>query len=296
MTNKAQREAQSVRKVTWIGLFANLFLTAIKFTAGIFGRSQAIIADAVHSLSDSITDVAILVGSVFWARPSDADHPYGHRRIETIITIFIGLALATAGVGLGWEGLTSMQEVRSEPPGMIAFYAACLSIVVKEILYRWTIRVGRQVKSSALVANAWHHRSDAISSLPAALAVGGAVIFPKWTFLDHVGAVVVSIFILQAAFKIVWPGIRELTESGAPVEITRQFSRIAKQTEGVSEVHALRSRYIGSRMYVDMHIVVDGNLTVLEGNRIAHAVADRIQEEEADVIDVVVHVDPIEEK
>ena len=188
-----------VRKVTWIGLLINIGLSILKFAAGYFGRSQALIADAIHSLTDTTTDVAVIAGSHFWFRPPDENHPYGHRRLETLVTVFIGLMLAAAGIGIGWDAVSTLHEKDSSSPGWIALYAAMLSILTKEVLYRWTAVAGKRVKSSALAANAWHHRTDAISSIPVLIAVGGALIFPSWSFLDHVGAVVVSIFIMHAA-------------------------------------------------------------------------------------------------
>ena len=210
---------QTIRKVTWVGLVANLLLAIFKFAAGYWGKSQAVIADAVHSLTDLVTDIAVIVGSHFWARPPDHDHPYGHRRLETLVTIFIGAVLAAAGLSIGWEALTGLKQDGAARPGWIAAAAALLSIICKEILYRWTGSTGQKLKSPALAANAWHHRSDAISSIPVLMAVGGSILFPSWSFLDGLGAVIVSLFILQAAMRILWPGLLELVDSGAPVAI-----------------------------------------------------------------------------
>jgi cation diffusion facilitator family transporter len=283
-----------VRKVTWIGLFVNLFLSGLKFTAGVYGRSQALIADAVHSLTDTTTDIAVIAGSHYWSRPPDEDHPYGHRRLETVVSIFIGIMLAAAGAGIGWQALSTLHEKHGSPPGWIAVLAAIVSIACKELIYRWTAAVGKRVKSSALAANAWHHRTDAISSLPVLVAVGGAKLFPSWSFLDRVGAAVVSVFILHAAIKIIWPGISELIDVGAPKEIQRRIKTITLKNSGVKEVHKIRTRYISTSIQVDMHIVVDGTITVREGHSIADDVQDRIIAEIPEVLDVVVHVDPAE--
>mgnify|MGYP001814710859 FL=1 len=207
-----------VRKVTWVGLWVNLFLAAIKFTAGLYGRSQALVADAIHSLTDLTTDIAVIAGSHYWSRPPDENHPYGHRRLETLVTVFIGLVLIAAGIGIGWKAISALQEKQTAAPGWIAVFAALLSIVCKESIYRWTAATGRRVKSPALAANAWHHRTDALSSLPVLIAVAGARVFPSWSFLDRVGAVIVSIFILHASIKIIWPGISELIDVGAPTD------------------------------------------------------------------------------
>ena len=287
------RERQ-VRKVTWIGLSLNLFLSALKFAAGYFGKSQALVADAIHSLSDTTSDIAVIAGSHYWSRPPDEDHPYGHRRMETLVSIFIGIMLLAAGLGIGWEGISSLRQKQATPPGWIALVAAFISIVSKEIIYRWTAAAGRRVKSSALAANAWHHRTDAISSLPVFIAVGGALIFPSWSFLDRVGAVIVSIFILHAAIKIIWPGISELIDVGAPEEIQASIKGCALKIKGVLDAHAIRTRYISTSIQVDLHIVVDGSITVREGHTIADDVRDCIIEDIPDVVDVVVHVDPPE--
>ena len=281
-----------VCKVTWIGLVTNIGLSGLKFAAGYFGRSQALIADAIHSLTDTTTDIAIIAGSHYWSRPADETHPYGHRRLETLVTAFIGIMLVAAGIGIGWEAIFTLHKKQAATPGWIAFFAAMASIVVKEVLYRWTAAVGKKIKSPAIAANAWHHRTDAISSLPVLMAVGGALIFPDWSFLDRVGAVIVSIFILHAAIKIIWPAVGELIDAGAPEEIQKRIMEIASSTLGVREVHAIRSRYISSSIQVDLHIVVDGTISVREGHTIADSVEDNIICGIPEILEVVVHVDP----
>jgi len=256
------------------------------------GQSQAVIADAVHSLTDTTTDLAVSAGSHYWSRPPDDSHPYGHRRLETLITAFIGLMLAGAGIGIGWQAISTLHEQEAAPPAWIALVAALVSILVKEGLYRWTAIAGKKIKSPALAANAWHHRSDAISSLPVLVAVGGAFIFPSWSFLDHVGAVIVSIFILHASMKIIWPAISELVDTGAPEEIQKKIEEISCSHRGVQQVHKIRTRYISSSIQVDMHIVVDGSITVREGHTIADEVENHIMKAIPEVLDVVIHVDP----
>ena len=295
-TSTADTEAKEriVRKVTWVGLWINLVLAAVKFAAGIFGRSQALTADAIHSLSDLTTDIAVIAGSHYWSRPPDENHPYGHRRLETVVTVFIGIVLISAAIGLGWKAISTLQAHQVSPPGWIAVLAALVSIVCKESLYRWTAASGRRVKSAALAANAWHHRSDAISSLPVLIAVAGAKVFPSWSFLDRVGAVIVSIFILHASIKIIWPGLSELIDVGVPTETRKKIRDIALKNEGVLQVHDIRTRYISSSIQVDLHIVVEGLLTVREGHDIADDVRARIVDALPEVLDVIVHVDPPE--
>ena len=283
-----------VRKVTWVGLLVNLFLAAIKFIAGIYGRSQALVADAIHSLTDLTTDIAVIAGSHYWSRPPDENHPYGHRRLETLVTVFIGVVLIAAGIGIGWKAISTLQAKPAVSPGWIAVFAALVSIVSKESIYRWTAVTGRRAKSAALAANAWHHRTDALSSIPVLIAVAGARVFPSWSFLDCVGAVIVSIFILHASIKIIWPGLSELIDVGAPTETRKKIRDIALKNEGVLQVHDIRTRYISSSIQVDLHIVVEGLITVREGHDIADDVKARIIDTIPEVLDVIVHVDPPE--
>jgi len=285
---------QYIRKITWIGLILNLFLSVLKFWAGVVAASQTLLADAVHSLSDCTTDVAVIVGSYYWSKPADENHPYGHRRLETLVTVFIGIVLCSAAIGIVWKAITTLNEPPAAPPGWLALFVVLFSIISKEILYRWTAAIGKRIKSPALVANAWHHRTDAISSIPALLAIGGAIILPAWTVLDHMGAVVVSIFIFQAALKIAWPGLREMAETGASEETLDRIRVIVCQNEAVVQVHGLRTRYVGNNLQVDMHVVVDGSITVARGHDIAEDVKARILEENMDVLDVVVHIEPRE--
>jgi cation diffusion facilitator family transporter len=283
-----------VRKVTWVGLWANLFLAGFKFIAGISGRSQALVADAIHSLTDLTTDIAVIAGSHYWSRPPDDDHPYGHKRLETLVTVFIGIVLIAAGIGIGWRAISTLQQKNAAPPGWIAVLAAIVSIVCKEAIYRWTATTGKRVKSPALAANAWHHRTDALSSLPVLVAVAGAKAFPSWSFLDHFGAAVVSIFILHASIKIIWPAVSELIDAGVPTETRKKIRAMVLKNEDVLQVHDIRTRYISSSIQVDLHIVVDGTITVRAGHVIADDVRDRIVEEISEVLDVIVHVDPTE--
>jgi cation diffusion facilitator family transporter len=280
--------------VTWVGLWVNVFLAIIKFTAGIYGKSQALVADAIHSLTDLTTDIAVIAGSHYWSRPPDENHPYGHRRLETLVTVFIGVVLIAAAFGIGWKAISALREKHAVPPGWIAVFAALASIVCKESIYRWTAITGRRVKSPALAANAWHHRTDALSSIPVFIAVAGARVFPSWSFLDHVGAVIVSIFILHASIKIIWPGISELIDVGAPTETRKKIRDIALKNENVLQVHDIRTRYISTSIQVDLHIVVEGLITVRQGHDIADDVRARIIDAIQEVLDVIVHVDPPE--
>ncbi len=289
----ADRE-KNIRRVTWIGFFVNVLLSIFKIVAGTIGHSQAIVADGIHSASDTVTDIAVIIGSYFWSKPPDANHPYGHKRLETLVTLFIGSMLIIAGVAIGWEAIITMKEKHAHPPSMIALAAAAASIVVKEILYRWTVVVGKRIKSMSLVANAWHHRLDSFSSIPAFIAVGAAIIFPEWTFLDHAGAIFISALIFHAALKIILNGFKELVDIGAPEDICDEIKRLATEHPAVFQAHAIRTRYMGSSIQVDLHLVLDGKMTVFEGHEIAENIKGIIIENGPDVIDVEIHIEPFE--
>ena len=288
------QRCREVRKITLVGLLVNLGLAGMKFTAGVLGNSQALVADAVHSLSDLITDFSLLIGVKFWSAPADEHHPHGHGRIEILIAAGIGLFLGGAAIGIAYHGITSIRAPRDETIGGIALVAAIVSIVCKELVYQWTIRVGRRIKSQAVIANAYHHRSDAISSLPAAIAVAVATFQPQLIVLDSVGAIVVSIFILQAAWRIVTPALAQLVDRAAPEEAKIEIIKIAMKTPGVRCVYAVRTRYIGGGLQVDLRIRVDPELSVRVGHDISEEVSRRLREEGPEVLDVVVHLEPWE--
>lgn len=292
MDDESKTESSAVQRVAWVGLLGNLALCGVKFVAGTVGRSQAVVADAVHSLSDSVTDVAVIVGARYWTRGADANHPYGHRRIETLVTIFVGTILLIAGLGIGWRAILSFRDHNQETPSLIALLAAMLSVVCKEVLYHWTMKRGKQLKSSSLQANALHHRSDAFSSIPASIAVACALFFPDWHFLDTVGAVVVAVFILHAGYRIIWPALSEITESGAPSEVRARIIDIAEAVSGVKEIHGFRSRYVGSHLHIDLHALVDASMRVDAAHEIASTISRQVTREVSDVRDVVVHIEP----
>jgi len=285
-----------INRVTWVGFAVNLGLSILKFLAGYFGSSQAVIADAVHSLSDMSTDVAILLGVKYWTAPADEKHPYGHHRIETMITVFIGLALLAVAVGLAYNAIVTIRDDDARQPGVIALVAAVISIFSKEILFRWTIKIGQQVKSTAVVANAWHHRSDALSSIPAAIAVAVALVYPNLAFVDHIGALVVSVFILIVAWNITSQALNVLADRGAAQKETEEIYGIAMRVEHVQAVHAIRTRQLGSSLHVDLHVKVDPNMSVKAGHDVSEIVKHELIARGPNVIDVVVHLEPFEGK
>ena len=281
-----------IRKVTVVGLITNVVLSATKLLGGILGNSHAVVADGVHSLSDTATDLAILIGVRFWTAPPDDNHPHGHHRIETLVTTIIGIVLAAVAIGMLVDAVAALRNPVAAPPSWFAFAVAVLSIAVKETLYRYTIGAGRRIKSSAVIANAWHQRSDMMSSIPAALAVLGTKLMPEWTLLDSVGAIIVSILILRAAYHIVSPALAQLVDTGASIEVCDKIMALAMEIPGVLHVHAVRTRYMGTGLTVDMHIEVDGEMTVRDGHALSVRVKRRLIQKGPDISDVVVHLEP----
>jgi len=285
----------NIKRVTWWGLIINLGLSGLKFVTGIIGSSQAVVADAVHSLSDLSTDFAVIFGVKFWSAPPDDKHPYGHGRIETLITLGIGIVLALVAIGIGKNALFTIREVHIRQPEWIAITGPLISILVKEFLYRWTRNVGRKSNSPAVVANAWHHRSDALSSLPVLIAVIAAEIEPELAFLDHVGALIVSLFILKVAWDTAKPALAELSGQGADPVTCQKIEEIVSGLDGVQGLHAVRTRKLGSDVYVDLHVLVPGDITVNRGHDIAEKVKVELIEQEPLITDVIVHIEPADE-
>jgi cation diffusion facilitator family transporter len=291
-TTEPEKVVTAVQRVTLWGLAVNIMLSALKFTVGIMGGSQAIVADAIHSLSDTTTDLAVLFGVRFWTAPADDHHPYGHWRIETIITTCIGISLATVAIGISYNAITTLHTRGSTSPHLIALIGAIASIISKEILYRWTLKVGRATRSPAVIANAWHHRTDALSSIPAALAVLLARISPDWAFADHIGAIVVSGFVLHAAWGITRRATADLLDKAAPPSVKQEIEAVALRISGVETVHKIRTRAMGPGIYLDLHVLVNGDLTVREGHDISETVRQALLKDGPAILDVVVHLEP----
>ncbi|MBN2717101.1 MAG: cation transporter [Deltaproteobacteria bacterium] len=291
-TSAAGNTAQTVRQVSIIGLVLNLFLSGLKILAGLIGASQAVVADGFHSLSDCITDIIVIIGVKYWSMPPDENHPYGHQRIETIVSIVVGLALAATAVSLGYKAAVSISQTPASQPGVIALVAALFSIGFKEALYQYTVRVGKKIRSSALEANAWHHRSDAFSSIPVAIAVVAIWIFPQFRFIDSIAAILVSLFILHTAWKIVRPNIAQLTDEAAAAQIIAQIESVSRQVPGVEDIHAIRTRNAGADVFVDLHVLVKKHLTIDEGHNIARNVKRSLIAANDCIRDVLVHIEP----
>lgn len=292
----AEQNTTEVRKVTIYGLILNAVLTVLKIIIGYLGNSSSVIADGVHSLSDCSTDIAVIIGVKYWNKAPDDDHPYGHRRIEAMISTFIGLALATVGIFLIYGAIVKLHNKEYMIPEWTTFWIAIISILAKEILYRWTMKKADVLKSTALKANAWHHRSDAISSIPVALAIGVTKYDPSWAMLDPIASVAVSFFILQAAYMIAQPSLYELADAGASEAALEKIKGIVTSVEGVQSVHCIRSRYHGNGLHVDLHIQVNPNITVKEGHAIAGHAKRHLLEDGPEIVDVLVHLEPGEDK
>ncbi|MCD4701915.1 MAG: cation diffusion facilitator family transporter [Candidatus Aegiribacteria sp.] len=279
-------------RITLAGLILNVFLSGFKLAGGILSSSHALVADGVHSLSDCVTDVAILIGAKFWTKPSDANHPHGHARIETIIAGFIGLFIIFTGLYIAWKSFGAIMNPPVKPPDWPAFAVAMTAILAKGILSRWTLRTSRKLKSPALAANAMHQRSDAVSSIPVAVVVLAARIDHSLVVLDGIGGVFVSIFILKLGINIFQSAMWQLSDTAAPTEIIEELRRIALSVDGVADVHNLRTRYQGDGIQADMHIVVDGRMPLAEAFFILKEVERNLCMIGPGVVDVLVRLEP----
>ncbi len=279
-------------RATIVGSIVNLLLVVFKLWVGFASRSQALVADGIHSLSDLFSDFIVILGLSWGRQVADEDHPYGHARIETISGMIVGILLILIGLGIAYSAISSIRAHDVSRPGVFAIYAAVISIVLKEGLYWYTVAVGRRLRSPALIANAWHHRSDALSSVAVLIGVGATYIRPEWHLADSLAALVVTFFILKVGGQLTWSAFRELADTAPGKEITDQLSERAYRVLGVRQVHDLKARFSGSQIFVELHIVVDPKITVEQGHAIAHEVRVRLLQEFVDVTRVIVHMDP----
>ena len=276
-------------KVTIIGILANITLSVIKFIGGIIGNSTAMVADAVHSLSDLFTDTIVLVTHKISQIPKDEDHPYGHGRAESIGTTAIGIIIIFAGIGLAYEGWNIIQSESPPIPEPIAAGMALVSIFIKEWLFRYTYSVGKKSNSSLLIANAWHHRSDAISSIAALVGIIGSMM--GYPMLDPIAAAMVGFMIIHVGYKLTRGGFRDLMDTALSEKDTRDIQGVIDEISGVIKTHDLRTRKIGGEVLIDVHIQVDSDLTVTEGHEIAERVRRNLINRYPKTQDVLVHVD-----
>ena len=289
---------KELTKVTLVGSAGNLVLLLFKFTAGIVGHSAAMIADAVHSLSDFVTDLIVLVFVRVSARPQDASHDYGHGKFETLATLFVALALVGAAIGIIVSGAVKfaswLQGGTLETPGMLALWAALISIVVKEVLFRYTVSKGRKLDSPAVVANAWHHRSDALSSIGAAIGIGGAIALgERWAVLDPLASIVVGAMLVKVAWDLLKSSTGELTDMSLPEETEHEIEDIIRSFQEVSEPHNLRTRRIGNRIAIEAHVRLDGDMSLHDAHEIVSAIECRIRERFGSSTIVTIHMEPV---
>ncbi len=292
------RREKEIYRVTLVGSAGNVALLTFKFIAGVLGHSSAMIADAVHSLSDFLTDLIVIVFVKISAKPQDTSHDYGHGKFETFASFIIGLALIAAATGIIVAGGVKLADwaggAQLAAPGKLALWAALLSIAVKEILYRYTAYEGKRLQSQAMVANAWHHRSDALSSIGAALGIGGAIVLgDRWTVLDPLASIVVGLVLVKVAVGLLKTSVGELTESSLPEDTEREIEDIIKAEQGVAEPHNLRTRHIGNRIAIEAHIRMDGGTTLTEAHDHASAIERRLKERFGETTHITLHMEPL---
>ena len=291
-----EREKEISRVTVW-GAACNLLLSAVKLTAGLVGRSSAMVADAIHSLSDLVTDAVVLVMVRLSARGRDKDHDYGHGKYEPLATAIISIVLLIVGVELMAGGVTKIKTILGggevPMPGYIALGAAVLSIVVKEGLYRWNSRVGKRLDSTAMVANAWHNRSDALSSVGSAIGIGGAILLGgKWIILDPIVACIISVVIVVVAVKMAYPAVRQLTDASLPDDVEDRIVGIIESVNGVGDVHELKTRRNGPDHIIAAHLVVDPRMSVQEAHNLMTEAENRLKKEFGPKTQVSLHVEP----
>ena len=286
-----------IYRITLTGSIVNILLLVFKFIAGILGNSTAMIADAIHSLSDFLTDIIVIVFVRLSSKPADHDHDYGHGKYETLATSVIGMALAVVAFMLGKDGIEkiiyALQGNQLESPGIIAFWAAILSIVLKEWIFRATRKVAKEENSKALEANAGHHRSDALSSIGTAVGIGGAVMLGNnWAILDPIAAIVVCILIIVTAFKIIRQASGELLEESLPKDIEDRIEQIAYQDPLVSDIHKLHTRRIGNIIAIEMHLRMPSDVTLAESHIHANSIEKSLKQEFGNGTHIMLHIEP----
>ncbi len=284
-----EREGR-IRSITLWGIVANIFLMAVKIFSGVLIRSSALIADGFHSLSDLATDFVVLAGTRVSNRPPDEAHPYGHKRFETLATQVVGLILLAVGFGFVWKAGASIYSGEMNFPGGIVLVVAGISVVAKEILFVLTRKISRETHSTALYANAWHHRSDSLSSL--AVLIGGVAGLLGWGYADNVATIVVGLMIAGVAGRILYEGLIEITEHSADKESIETISQILSEELDVLDWHALRTRRVGGELFVDLHLLVDPELSVRNSHVICERVEKKIDRELRKPVNVLIHIEP----
>lgn len=278
------------QRITVIGIVKNIFLAVIKIIFGISGQSQALIVDGLHSVADLLTDILVLIAAKYGSQHADSNHPYGHQRIETAATVALAALLIITGAFILFDTVQDLIKARHLQPTIMVLWIAIGSAVINELLFHLTKRVGKRIRSNLLIANAWHHRSDAASSIIVATGVAGALL--GYGYLDTVAALMVGILIIKMGAELAWSSIQELVDTGVDEQTLTKMQHIIKTVPGVKSIHQLRNRGMGGSIYVDVHIQVNPFLTVSEGHHIAQQVHHTLMQEMPEVTDVTVHVDP----
>lgn len=296
-TFAAMERCKEIYKVTLVGGAVNVILLLFKFVAGIVGHSAAMVADAIHSLSDFVTDVIVLVFVRISGKPEDKSHDYGHGKYETLAMTIIGMALLAVAIGIVYSGMTKIiawaNGTQLEAPGMLALWAALLSVLLKEGVYRYSMVKARKLNSQAVEANAWHHRSDALSSIGTAVGIGGAIFLgQRWTVLDPVASVIVGLFIVKVSVDLLRDGIGDLMEQSLPDVIEDEILGLVASLPDVAEPHELRTRRIGNHYAIELHILMDGDISLKEAHDKASEVEDLLRERYGEETHVAVHVEP----
>lgn len=294
----SDQRTRKIYRVTLLGMFINIVLFAFKLVAGIVGRSGAMIADAVHSASDFATDIVVLAFVRISAKPRDNDHAWGHGKYETLASLIIGVALFAVGAEIlidSAEKITAVASGEVLPrPGVIALIAAAVSIVVKEALYQWTVRVGRQIDSPSVIANAWHHRSDALSSVGALLGIGAAYFLgDKWRIADPIAAIVVAALIIKVAVDLCRTALAELLEKSLPQDVEEEILSIISAIPNVYKPHNLRTRRIGADIAIEVHIRVDGEMSVYASHEISREIERALRARFGERTAVAIHIEPL---
>lgn len=298
---ETKEREKRIYRVTLMGSVVNVILLVFKFIAGILGGSAAMIADAVHSLSDFLTDIVVIAFVRISSKPEDEDHDYGHGKYETLATSIIGLALLMVGLYIFYNGARQIWDVMHgaeiEQPGLVALIAAIVSILLKEWTYRFTVSAGKKVESQAVIANAWHHRSDALSSIGTAIGIGGAILLGKgWAVLDPVAALVVSVFIVKTALGLLSTSSGELLEKSLPKEVEKKIVDIVESEPEVSEVHHLCTRRIGSNIAIEMHIRMPGEISLKDSHTRASDIERMLRQHFGEHTHINLHVEPLNPK
>ena len=285
---------KKIRSITLWGVLLNIFLMALKLVSGILIRSSALIADGVHSLSDLATDFVVLIGARLSSRPADKTHPYGHGKLDTIASILIAMVLLAISFGLIWSAGLAIYQRKLNYPGYMLLVVAFVSVISKEILFFVTRRISRITQSTVLYANAWHHRSDSLSSL--AVLIGGVASLLGWGSADQVATIVVGFMIIGVAGKILFDGLLELSEHSADSESIQKIEDVLSKEAGISSWHALRTRKLGAELFIDVHVLVDPALSVQKSHDISMKIEGKIKKELSNPSNILVHIEPDIEK